>query len=253
MLECSACGKDNKGTNKFCIYCGMKMRVIKEQISEYSKVFKSPDGLLVALLSKVAKSDGNIVQEEANFMGKIYDKLSQSNSHPNLRKFFKEILANEKDKLDNVEELCLALLGFNITNRYKLDMISMLVELAYIDGRYSPKEEKLIVKIVHYLQVDYEEYKKIVALYTPKEEKEQEKQSTSSSGYLTIDECYTELKTSKDADNLTLKKNYRKLAKEYHSDILQGKNLPEDLIAFADEKFKAVNFAYEKLKKYRNF
>ncbi len=255
--NCKVCKKDNKCTNKFCIYCGTKIIAVNETIGDYDKVFHSPDGLMIALLSKVAKSEGSIGAEETLFIEKVYDTLSQSNPYPNLKTIFQQILVKEKEKLDNVEELCLLLLGFNITNSYKLDMLTMLIEIAYLDGKYSLKEKKLIVKIVHYLHIDYEAYKTILALYLPKAEQSQKQEYSSSShvsqGYLTIDECYDILHTSKNTDNATLKKNYRNMAKEYHADILQGKELPKELIAFAQEKLKLINFSYAKLKKYRNF
>jgi DnaJ-domain-containing protein 1 len=136
-------------------------------------------------------------------------------------------------------------------------MITILIELAWLDGEYSLKEKKLILKIVHYLQIDYEEYKTILALYLPKEDYSQKKEETSSfqvlQGELTLEECYEVLKTSKHTDNATLKKNYRNMAKEYHADILQGKELPDELISFAQEKLKIINFSYSKLKNHRNF
>ena len=230
---------------------------LKETIADYDKVFKSPDGLMIALLSKVAKAEGSIADEATMFIEEVYDRLVQSNPYPNLKAILKQILVKEKEKLDNVEELCTVLLGFNITNSYKLDMITVLIEIAWLDGKYSLSEKKLIIKIVHCLQIEYETYKAILARYTPKEEQRQKKENASSSelseGYLSIDTCYDILKTSNNADNETLKQNYRNMAKEYHADILQGKALPQDLIAFAQEKLKRINFAYDKLKKYRNF
>lgn len=69
---------------------------------------------------------------------------------------------------------------------------------------------------------------------------------------LGIDECYSLLNTHPSNSDIELKHAYRKLAKVYHSDILKGKDLPLDIIMFGEEKFKRINFAYEKIKKHRN-
>jgi len=253
--KCTKCNKVNNEINKFCIYCGAKMLQGEKSLPHtetYRKVLASQDGVLVALLAKVAKSDGKISQDEAHYMSSIYDDICAKNTIPKLREILKQILSNEKETSSNIKELCDSLLKQNINNIKKEKLISSLIELAHVDGEYHEQEENLIVGITYHLHLEYSTYKSILQRYVPKKEQEQ-KREASREVYLTIDKCYEVLKSEKTVDNITLKKNYRNMVKAYHTDILKGKDLPSELIDFAEEKLKSINFAYEKLKKYRNF
>jgi len=61
------------------------------------------------------------------------------------------------------------------------------------------------------------------------------------------------LGTNASTTKVELKTKYRELVKNYHTDILKGKDLPKDMIEFAEEKLKSINFAYDKIKKYKGF
>ena len=53
-----------------------------------------------------------------------------------------------------------------------------------------------------------------------------------------------------DASNDEIKKAYRKMANKYHPDKVS--HLGKEMQKMAEEKFKAVNDAYQRLKKDRN-
>ena len=61
---------------------------------------------------------------------------------------------------------------------------------------------------------------------------------------------YQVLGVTRDADESTIKKAYRKLAMKYHPDKVS--HLGEEFKKVAEEKFKKVNEAYERIKKERN-
>lgn len=248
-IICDGCKSEVNTGDKFCIFCGSKLEPLKQVDEAYVKVFSSAEGIMVALLAKVAKSDGNISKDEAKFMGKVYDEFCKAKNDSIRRDIFKQILAKEKSILSNVAKLCENLLATKPNKSQNIMFIAMLVDLAYIDMHYSKEEENLIVKIVHNLDMDFLEYKTIVDEYIPKEKSENKSKEYSSC--LTIDECYNVLNIDKNVSDSELKKSYRKLARAYHSDILQGKDLPMDLVKFGDNRLKSMNFAYEKLKKYR--
>ena len=64
---------------------------------------------------------------------------------------------------------------------------------------------------------------------------------------------YDLLGVSRDADADTLKRAYRRLAREYHPDVVANKGMGEDFQKFAAEKMRAVNAAYDAIKEARGF
>jgi DnaJ like chaperone protein len=213
----------------------------------YNEILNSYDGVLVAFLAKVAKVDGQISPADAKYMGIIYDALCVERQNiPKIREVYKEILNNEKENLKNISELCLKLLYLKITQVQKVYLIESLVHLAYIDSRDTKRSEALILKIVHSLHFDLGMYQKILAKYNPDSSSQ-----SSQSHHSSIDEYYQVLNSKKEDSDKDIKQRYRKLVKQYHSDILASKDLPEDMIAFAEEKLKLMNTAYEKIKQDR--
>ncbi len=64
---------------------------------------------------------------------------------------------------------------------------------------------------------------------------------------------YYEVLESKRTDSFdVVKANYRRLMKEYHYDSIASKDLPEEMIKFAEEKTKIINEAYSAIKEARN-
>lgn len=54
---------------------------------------------------------------------------------------------------------------------------------------------------------------------------------------------------SKETDSFdVIKANYRRLVKQYHYDSIASKNLPQEMVDFAEEKTKEINEAYSAIK-----
>lgn len=61
--------------------------------------------------------------------------------------------------------------------------------------------------------------------------------------------AYYEALESSPSDELSvIKKNYRRLIKEYHYDSIASKDLPEDMVKFAQKKTQELNEAYAAIK-----
>jgi len=66
-----------------------------------------------------------------------------------------------------------------------------------------------------------------------------------------LDKYYETLESSKTDSFDVIKKNYRRLIKEYHYDSIASKNLPEKMVKFAEQKTQELNEAYGVIKELR--
>ena len=94
-------------------------------------------------------------------------------------------------------------------------------------------EIEIIEKIASYLGVASVDFLSIKNMFIPE-----------------TDSSYKILEIEPASSNEEVKKAYRKMAMKYHPDKVS--HLGEDFRKSADEKFKMVNEAYEKIKNERN-
>jgi DnaJ like chaperone protein len=243
---CNQCNTTNDCDDKFCINCGGKLNGISKEF--YQAIFNDVDGIIVALLAKIAKVDGRISQEEANYLSIVFDTLSKKRENANqVKEVYKEILKQEKDNLKNIDEFCNKLSHLKVQQEFKIEIIKIFVELAFVDSVYDKNEENIIVKIVHNIGLDFSIYQNIKSEFEPKKEKNGFSQTN-----MSLDECYITLESTRSDSLETIKKNYRRLVKQYHYDSMASKDLPPDILKFAEDKAKLINGAYEKIKNSRS-
>jgi len=245
--KCKSCNANNDCNDKFCTNCGSKLDSVNSQT--YEEVLNSVDGIVVALLAKIAKADGRISQEEADYLSSVFDTLAEKrDDRTEAKKIYKEILKQEKDRTSNIDKFCELLSYTKAPKDLKVEIVKIFLELAYIDGVYDKNEENIIVKIVHHLDLEFSIYQNLKKQFEPKQDS-RSKNSTSTN--LSLDECYEVLESSKTDSMDVIKKNYRKLVRQYHYDSMASKDLPQEMLKFAEEKTKTINQAYEKIKKSR--
>jgi DnaJ like chaperone protein len=68
---------------------------------------------------------------------------------------------------------------------------------------------------------------------------------------MSVDKAYETLEMPKDATDNELKKQYRKLVKKYHPDVVTGQGAEQSIIDEATNKLQEINEAYELIKKDR--
>ncbi len=64
-----------------------------------------------------------------------------------------------------------------------------------------------------------------------------------------LKEAYKTLDLEPGADKSQVKKKYRELAKKYHPDKIIAKDLPDEFVQMAKEKFTEIQAAYEEIMK----
>lgn len=113
-------------------------------------------------------------------------------------------------------------------------MIDIFLRVSVADGAMKKSEEALIESAVSIFRIPDADYRSMKARYVSETEK-----------------YYAVLGCSPSDDNETIKKHYRKLARDYHPDTIASKGLPEEFVKFAHDKFREIQEAYEAIKKER--
>lgn len=256
MSYCLKCGSVINDNYNFCGNCGAQ--IVKNEIDYYAEVLNNFDGILIAIVAKLSKIDGRICKKESEYISELFNSLIETSKQktyiPNIREIYKKILNNEKNDIYNLDILCKKLNQLDILKAEKILVIQILLELAHIDSNYDEDEENFIVKIVHYLDLDFKIYQNMKNKYIESESnnnQSKKENTTSFNGTLSIKEAFEVLESNESDTNKVIKDNYRRLAKQYHYDSIISKDLPKGLVDFAEEKLKIINSAYEKVKKYR--
>jgi DnaJ like chaperone protein len=202
-------------------------------------------GLVVALMSKLAKADGKVCELEEELIKNSFDELSSFFSDANeINEILHEIYEKESQNSENIEDL--AHQYFSITTsdyKKRVNLFSFLVNLAFIDGVLNEKEDEILQKIRKTFRISNNDYENIIESF--KHFFEEHK----SFKELDVDEASKILDLRESDSFEDVKRKYRKLVKENHPDIIMGKGLDDSFVKDATEKLQLINEAYEVLKK----
>lgn len=216
---------------------------------------------IIALVAKVAKSDGRINHEEADLISALLDDLiSHFGGGKTERDALKEIFNFEKisnNKAFNIafeyQKSC------KISQSRKLEILNFLFNLAYVDGEFSSAEREILNEICDGFEFNEilkrEIFDRFEIFFRARNFGNfgYEKHYENSNGYDDYKSHqkspYEVLGVSENADFNEIKAKYRELVKKYHPDILMGKGASEQTIQEATKKLQEINEAYEILQK----
>ena len=190
---------------------------------------------VISLAAKVAKADGRVTSAEVRRFDAF---LAQNLGMPAAERRLAARIFNEaRDSSIPAEDFARQIrqiLGHQPARMR--DIVSLLASVAMADGSLHHAEERLIRAIAGELGLSSRDYDEAMAMFNP----------TAS-----LDAAYATLGITPAATDLEVKKAYRRLAKEYHPDVLASKGLGEDFNRFAEDKMKAINEAYAAIEKAR--
>ncbi len=202
---------------------------------ETTKIYtgeSSRNGFLVSLLvlvSAVMKADGRVMKSELDYVKKyFYDNFGPSAAREAIM-LLRDILKQSVSLSDVCKQI-----QENIDYHSRLQLLHFLFGIAQADGVVSVEELKVIADIANFMSISNSDFDSIKAMFVPD-----------------TDKYYKILEISPSATNEEVKKAYRQMAIKYHPDKVQ--HLGEDIRLAAEQKFKMVNEAYEKIKKERGF
>ena len=182
---------------------------------------------LMVLFAKVMKADNKLLRSELNYIKDFLNKELKSSDVQYFMILFKDILKQDYPLKDVCRQI-----QRSMDHPSRIELIHILFGLAFADKQIDDKEIKVIHTIAGYLNINSKDYESIKAMFI--------KDNTYAYKILEIDPS---------CNDDEVKKGYRKLANKYHPDKVS--HLGIDLQHIAEEKFKAVNNAYQTIKKER--
>jgi DnaJ like chaperone protein len=192
---------------------------------------------MISLAAKVAKADGSVSEAEIRSFDRfLKDQLGMAAEE---RRVAARIFNEARDSDIPAEEFARQIRQLMGHQPARLrDLISLLINIAMADGHYNDAEERLIRDIAREMGLTDRDYEEAAAMFSPR---------------VNLTQSYTVLGVTQGASEDEIKKAYRKLAKEYHPDVVANKGMGEDFQKFAAEKMRAVNSAYDSVKEARGF
>ena len=179
---------------------------------------------VLVLLAKVMKADGKLLRSELDYVKNFLKQQFGVQQTRELMKVFKEILDQEYPLRDVCKQI-----QRSMDHPSRLELIHILYGLSAADGDVHEKEIHVIQAIANYLNINKNDYESIKATFAKDNEAP-----------------YRILEIDPSASDQEVKKAYRKMATKYHPDKVS--HLGKEMQDLAEEKFKAVNDAYQKIK-----
>jgi DnaJ like chaperone protein len=187
-----------------------------------------------SMLAKLARSDGKITPQEVDSIERFM--AVDLSLDPESRRAARGIFNTAVDSKDTFQDYAAQFYGQFQGEPHLLEMmIDIMLRVSVSDGSLTDTEESLILSAVRMFRLSDETYEKLRARYMGE----------------TLDKYYSALDASPEDSDEEIKQKYRRLVSEYHPDKIASKGLPEPFIQFANDKFREVKDAYEKIKAQR--
>ncbi len=183
---------------------------------------------LLVLIAAVMKADGKVVKSELEYVKQFFIRQFGRDSAAEATMMLKDFLKKEIPLMDVCQQI-----GSNMDYSSRLQLIQLLFNVSLADGSVHPSELEIINRISGYLGISSTDFISIKNMFVPE-----------------TDSSYKILEIEPAASDDKVKTAYRRMAMKYHPDKVS--HLGEDYRKSAEEKFKKVNEAYEKIKKERN-
>ncbi|MCX2683091.1 molecular chaperone DjiA [Campylobacter sp. MIT 21-1685] len=210
--------------------------IMQERIDE---VKRRMNYYVIALLAKIAKSDGRVSEQEADMISQLLDANA---SNIQEREFLKASFNEHKENINNAFYVAKDFLKeVPLPRAQRLNVLRVLVFMALIDGQFNVKKQEILDEIARAFELEKSELDSFIESLSNLKRSQQG---------MSVEKAYELLELPNNADLSTVKKRYRVLAKKYHPDILNANNVSKEELEQGVTKFQKINEAYEIIKKH---
>lgn len=199
-------------------------------------------------LGKLAKSDGRVSEEEAEYISEFIHRLTSDRLQR--KKFiaaFNEGRDSNEDFYALLKELNVLLRVFELDDSdvraLKIRIVLCFCSLVLVDRHVDRQEFKLLKAAAEILDVP-----EVVEQFFAGYNHDSNRSNAADVRRDSLDDAYALLGITAAATDDEVKKAFRKKAKEHHPDLAQGAGLSAVKIEEAKKKFQAVALAYEAIR-----
>ncbi|TWI71248.1 DnaJ like chaperone protein [Desulfobotulus alkaliphilus] len=186
-----------------------------------------------SMLAKLTKADGRVSEVEIRTIEEIMEKDLRLNADS--RKIAIQIFRTAVQSPESFDSFAAQFADAFRNQRQILELMAdILMRVAVSDGKLASEEERMIRSAVQIFRLPASFYEQLRSRYM----------KTGKGAYDVLD-------LDPSATDDEVKKQYRRLVREYHPDAIASKGLPEEFTELAEEKFRAIQEAYETIKKSR--
>ncbi|PKO95921.1 MAG: molecular chaperone DnaJ [Bacteroidetes bacterium HGW-Bacteroidetes-7] len=182
---------------------------------------------LLVLSSAVMKADGKILKSELDYVKAFLITNFGTEAASEALLYLKELLEKEIDITSVGSQI-----GLNMQYEARIQLLHYLTGIAKADGRVSDSELGILKQIAIAMGVSQRESEAVFAMFKVDD-----------------DSLYKVLEIDRNATDQEIKRAYKRLAVKHHPDKVS--NLGPDVQRAAEERFKSISLAYEKIKKER--
>jgi len=183
---------------------------------------------LLVLIAAMMKADGKILKSELDYVKQFFVRQFGQSTASEALVMLKDILKQDIP----VRDVCVQI-SKNMDYSSRLQLMHLLFNISVADGSINSLELEAIEKMSEYLGIASSDYVSIKNMFVPE-----------------TDSSYKILEIEQTATDEEVKKAYRRMAMKYHPDKVS--HLGDEFRKSAEDKFKKVNEAYNRIKKERN-
>jgi len=194
---------------------------------------------LAAMLSKLAKADGRISEDEVRYCEQVFDRLGLRGEK---REYCIRVFRAVKGDAHSIYDYAASFTAAQPSADIREIVYGILWDLACADGTVSPEELDILRRIVPHLSLD-------PSIFSW----ESDRRGVSGHGAETSPQTdpYEVLGCPRTATDDEVRRAYREKAKQLHPDVLRAQGLSEELIAKANDRMARLNAAWNTIRQTR--
>ena len=194
---------------------------------------------LAAMLSKLAKADGRISEDEVRYCEQVFDRLGLRGEK---REYCIRVFRAAKSDAYSIYDYAASFASAQPSVNIREIVYDILWDLACADGVASPEERCILRQITSALRISASLFDWQCRHHGV---------SDGDTGHSGPADPYEVMGCTRGASDEDVKSAYREKAKQLHPDVLRAQGLSEELIAKANDQMARVNAAWAEIRRER--